>query len=229
MPLALTEALLGPPRGLRPSRERLGVEVLPAVIHGERAIEVGVHLDADTGKAASARSGPELEEAPIELHGVITLDGAVVFEAADAVEVSLGRGRPPGGRGVRGGLREAGIVAREKPVEHALGLRERARLGEPELDDEAILEGAKEPLDQSLRLRGMRTDPADAEFLEGAPDLGGLGPALELLGHGQRSAGIAVEDPMAVGVRRTGETIAPDEVAEEEEGDARGVAPSGSK
>lgn len=217
MPPAPNESLLGPPRGVRSSRERLGGEALAPVIHSERAIEVGVDVDAGAGIAASARPGPELEEAPVELHGVIVLDGALVLEGADAVEVSPGRSRAPGGLGVRRGLREAGIVAREKPVEHALGLRERARLGEPELDDQAILEGAKEPLDPSLRLRGMRTDPADAEFLEGAPDLGGLGPALELLGQGERGAGIAVKDPVAVGVRRAGEAIAPDELAEEQE------------
>jgi len=217
MPPAPKESLLGPPRGVLSSREGLGSEALAPVIHSERAIEVGVDFDAGSGVAASARPGPELEEAPIELHGVIVLDGALVLEGADAVEVSPGRSRAPGGLGVRGGLRESGIVAREKPVEHALGLRERARLGEPELDDKAILEGAKEPLDPSLRLRGMRTDPADAEFLEGAPDLGGLGPALELLGQGERGAGIAVKDPVAVGVRRAGEAIAPDELAEEQE------------
>jgi hypothetical protein len=178
---------------------------------------VGVDLDAEAGKAASARSGPHLEEAPVELHGVIVLDGARVLETADAVEVGARWSWPPGGLGVRRGVSEASIVAREKAVEHALGLRERARLGEPEFDDEAILEGAKEPFDPSLGLRRMRTDPADAQFLEGAPNLGGRGAALKLLGHGQRGAGIAVEDPVAVSVRCTGQAIAADEVAEEQE------------
>ena len=114
-------------------------------------------------------------------------------------------------------MSEAGIVAWEEAIEHALGLRERARLGEAELDDETILEGTEEPLDPSLGLRGMRADPADAEFLEGTADLGRGGPALKLLGQGERGAGIAVEDPVAVGVSGTGEAIAPDELAEEQE------------
>ncbi|MDQ7839757.1 MAG: hypothetical protein RDU83_01860 [bacterium] len=151
------------------------------------------------------------------MDGVIVLDGALVLEAADAVEVSLGRGRAPSGLGVRRGVSEASIVAWEKAIEHALGLRERARLGEAELDDQAILEGAKEPLDPPLGLWGMRTDPADAEFLEGASYLGGRGPALELLSQGEWGAGIAVEDPVAVGVGRSGEAIAPDDLAEEQE------------
>ena len=216
-PRALPESLLGLPRGVCSWRERLGAETLAAVVDRERAIEVGVDLDAGSGVAASTGPGPELEETAVDLDGVVVLDGALVLEAADAVEVTLGRSRPPSGFEVRRGLREAGIVAREKPVEHALGLRQGARLGEAELDDQAILEGAEEPLDSSLRLWGMRTDPTDAEFLKGAPDLGGRGPALELLGQCERGAGIAVEDPMTVGVRRRGEAIAADELAEEQE------------
>jgi hypothetical protein len=114
-------------------------------------------------------------------------------------------------------VREPGIVAREKPLEHALGLGERARLGEAELADEAVLKGAKEPLNPSFGLRGVRTDPADAEFLEGPSDLSGRGPALELLGQGEWGMGLAVKDPVAVGVGRSGESIAADELAEEQE------------
>jgi hypothetical protein len=217
-PLAPKELLLGPPRGLLCStRKRPGAQALTAVIDGERAIEVGADLDAEAGIAASARPGADLEEAPVELHGVIVLDGALVLEAADAIEVPLRWSRSPDGLGVRGGLGKARIVAWEKPVEHALGLGERTRLGEAELADEAILEGAKEPLDPPLALRGLRADPADAQFLEGAPDLGGLGPALELFSQGEGGAGIAVEDSMTVGVRRSGEAIAPDELTEEQE------------
>ncbi len=217
MSLPLMDSPRGPHSGLHPAWERRSVEALAAVIHGKRASEMRVNLDAEAGIAASAWSGPHLEEAPVELHGVVVLDGALVLETTDAVEVARGRSWPPGGLRVHRSVRELGIVAREKPIEHALGLRERARLRETELDDEAILEGAEEPLDPSLRLWGVRADPADAEFLEGAPDLGGLGPALELLGQRQRRAGIAVEDPVTVRVRRTGEPIAADEVAEEQE------------
>jgi hypothetical protein len=162
-------------------------------------------------------TGAELEEAPVELHGVIALDGALVLEGADAVEVCGGWCGPPGGFRVRRRTSESGVVAREKPIEHALGLGERAGVGQPQFDDETILEGAKESFDAALRLWGMGTDPADAEFLEGAPDLGGLGSALELLGHGERGAGIAVKDPMAIGVGGDGQAIAADEVAQEAE------------
>jgi hypothetical protein len=120
--LALPEALLGAPRGPMTGRELLGAETLAAVVDGQRAIEVGVDVHPRSGKAASAWPGAEMEEAPVELHGVIVLDGALILVAADAVEVGSRWSWPPGGLEVRRGLSEASIVAREKPGEHALGL-----------------------------------------------------------------------------------------------------------
>ena len=55
------------------------------------------------------------------------LDGALVLKAADAGEIR--RGGPPRRVRMRWGLRETRIVAREKPVDDALGLRQRARVG----------------------------------------------------------------------------------------------------
>ena len=67
------------------SWERLGAQAPASVVNGKGAIEVGVDIDAGSGVAASTGPRLELEEAPIELHGVIVLDGALVLEAADAV------------------------------------------------------------------------------------------------------------------------------------------------
>jgi hypothetical protein len=117
---------------------------------GQRAIEVGMDVDAGAGVAAAAGPRAELEEAPVELHGVIALDGAGVLEAADALEVGCGRRGAPGGGGVRRRVCEVSVVARDEPVEHALRLRERTGVGEAEFDDEAILEGAEEPFDAAL-------------------------------------------------------------------------------
>ena len=158
-----------------------------------------------------------MEQTPVELHGVIVLDGALVLETADAVEVGWSGCGPPGGRGVRRRTSELGVVARDETVQHALGLGERAGLSQSKFDDEAILEGAKKPLDAPLRLRGMGADPADAEFLKGAADLGRVGPALKLLGQGEWDAGIAVKDPVTVGVRGAGKSVTPDELTEEQE------------
>jgi len=195
--------------------EQLDDEALPAVIDGERAIEVRMNVNAEAGVAAASGAGVKLEETTVQWHGVVVLDGALVLEAADAIEI--GRGGPPCRVRMRRGVREAGIVPREKPIEHALSLCHRAGLGQPELDHEAILKRAKEALDAPLGLRRMGTDPADAQFLERPADLSGLGSALELLGQGARGAGVAVKDPMPIGVGRSREAIAPDELAQEEE------------
>ena len=61
-------------------------------------IEMDMDVDAAGGIAATARAGTELEEAPIDGEGVVLLDRASIFEAADRVEVGGGwppRRRPP--------------------------------------------------------------------------------------------------------------------------------------
>ena len=154
--------------------------MLAAVRDGEGAIQMRMDIDAQSGIAAAAGPGPDLEEASVELHSVVVRDGALVLEAADACEV-CGRGLPRRlwlGRGVG----EVGIEARAEAVKDVLSLGEGPRLGEAEFDDEAILKGAKEPLHAALALGGGGGDPADAEFLERAPDLGRGDVALELLG-----------------------------------------------
>lgn len=86
-----------------------------------------VDVHAEAGVAATAGAGAQLEEAAIQLHGVVVLDGTLVLKAADAGEIR--RGRPPRGVRMRRGLRETRIVAWEKPVDHALGLGQRAGAG----------------------------------------------------------------------------------------------------
>ena len=192
-------------------------EALAAMIHGKRAIEVSVDIKAGASEAARVRAGLELEDPAIELDGVIILDRAWVLEAADALEVPPRGRRTPRWLGVRGGVGEARIVAREKAVEHALGRGEGARLGEAQLDHEAILEGAEEALNPTLALRRLGGDPADAEFPEGPADLGLARGAAELVLHGERESGIRAKDALAIGVDGAGEPIAAGEVAQEQE------------
>jgi hypothetical protein len=112
---------------------------------------------------------------------------------------------------------EAGIVARAETVKDTLGLGERLRLCEPEFDDQAILKGAKEPLHAALALRRGGGDPADAEFLERAPDLGRGEVALELLRQPLGSPRIAMKDAMPICIGRGGQAIAADELAQQQE------------
>ena len=195
--------------------KQLSRELVATVRHSKGAIQMRMDVDAQSSITAAAGAGAQLEKAAVQLHGVIVMDGPLVLETADAVEV---RGSwPPPGIGLRGGVGEAGIVARAKPVEDPLRLGQRAGMGEPEFDDEAILESAKEPFHPTLALGGGGRDPADPEFLEGAPDLRGLGAPPELFGQRQRGQGIAVEDAVAIGIGCAGQAVTPDELAEKEE------------
>ncbi len=130
----------------------LGGEPMATVIDRQRAIEVGVDVDAGPGVAAAARAGLELQQAAVELDRVIVPDGPLVLEAADAFELGRCGSGPPRGLGMRGGVHEARIIAREKPVHDTLGIREGAGLGEAEFGDEAVLESAEEPLDPAFSL-----------------------------------------------------------------------------
>ena len=96
----------------------LGGEALATVIDRQRPVQVRVDINARLGIGAAAGTGLELQPATVELDCVIVRDGALVLEAADPLEVG-GRGLP-GRLGMRGRVGEARIVAREKPVEHAL-------------------------------------------------------------------------------------------------------------
>lgn len=174
-----------------------------------------MNIDAGAGVAAARRAWLELEQCAVELERIVLADRTSVLEAADAVEIG-GRGAP-GRLRVSGRLREARIVAREKPIEHALGVGERAGLREPEFDDEAVLEGAEEALDPSLAFRGRGGDPANAELMQGAADLGGGDGPFELGGPALRGPRIAVKEPVAVGVGCDGDAIAPDETPQQQE------------
>ena len=197
--------------------EPCGRELLTPVIDRQRAVQVRVDGDAGSGITPAAGAGPELEQAAVEGEGIVVPDGPLVLEAADPVELVGGRSRPPGRLGLRGRVREARIIAREKPVEHALRLGERAGLGEAEFGDEPILKGAKEAFDPAFPFRRGRRDPADAEFLEGPADLRGFDSPVQLLGEGERCAGIAMKDPMPIGIGSRGDAIAADEPAEQAE------------
>src|SRR5579864_1162467 len=208
-------SILGHPEGPVSKREPLGAEPLALMVDGERAVEEGVDIDPRAGVAAPAWAGKDLKEAAVELHGVVVGDGASILEAADAREV--GGRRPPRGLRLGGQTGEARVVAGAEAVKDALGLGEGPRLREAEFDDQPILKGAKEPLHAARTLRRGGRDPADAEFLERASDLGRGDLALELLRQAVRRARIAMKDAMPIRVGRGGQAIAADELAQQQE------------
>jgi len=177
---------------------------------------VGAQFDAGVGIAAAAGARAEEEQPLLEADRVVVGDGAVELEAADRLHVSGRRRGAPRRLRLRGGAGEASIVAGEKRPQDALRVRERAGVLEAEFADEAILEGAKEAFDATFGLRGVGRDPADAEFVEGAAELGTVPVAAELLGQGERAA-LGLEEGMAISVDGGGDAVAAEEGTEEEE------------
>jgi len=196
--------------------DRADSEALALVVDAERPIEVGAQFDAGVGIAAAAGARAEEEQPLLEADRVVVGDGAVELEAADRLHVSGRRRGAPRRLRLRGGAGEASIVAGEKSPQDALRVRERAGVLEAEFADEAILEGAKEAFDATFGLRGVGRDPADAEFVEGAAELGTVPVAAELLGQGERAA-LGLEEGMAISVDGGGDAVAAEEGTEEEE------------
>ena len=211
----LSESILGHPGRPMTMRQPLGAEPLAPVVDGERTVEEGVDIDPRARVAAAAWTGKDLEERPVERHRVVMRDGAPVFEAADAGEIC--GCRPPRGLGGGRGVGEAGIEARAETVKDALGLREGPCLREAEFDDEAILEGAKEPFHPTLSLGRRCGNPANSEFLERTPHLGGSHIALKLLRHALGGLRITMKDPVPIGIGGGGQAIATDELAQQQE------------
>ena len=89
-----------------------------------------------------------MQEAAVDLHGIVVADRPSILKATDAVEV--GGGRLPGRFRLRGGPGEASVVAWDEAIKDALRLREGAGLREPQFDDQPIVESTEEPLDPSF-------------------------------------------------------------------------------
>jgi hypothetical protein len=142
-----------------------------------------------------------------ERDGVVVADDPLVLEAEDGVRIKSGRPRPIGGGRGQWPLGKARIEAREEVGETDIRAVAIPDPGEAEFAAQAILEGAKEPLDAALRLGAMRGDPVDAQFLHGAFDLGGGGFPSELLGQRQRARGHPVKDAMAIAIRGDGDAL----------------------
>ena len=167
-----------------------------------------VDFDLGSGVAAAVGAGQNLQVVGAKGDGIVIGDDAQVLEAKDGVGVE--RGGPGAIRrgGIGGAVGKPRVVAAQEPDQKGIGALAVADAGETEFGQEAILEGAKEAFDAPLALRGRRWDPPDSEVAEDPPDLGGRRRALQLLLEGQWGAGLAVKDPMAIGVDGEGDAVA---------------------
>jgi hypothetical protein len=124
--------------------------LLAAVVDGHGAVKAFMEFDTSAGIAAPAGAGKDLQEMRCHRDGVIVGHRGLVLEAEDGVGIPPSRPGPKGGVRIRGGLREAEIVALEKVGQKGIGGVDVRDAGEPEFDDQAILKRAALAFDPSL-------------------------------------------------------------------------------
>src|SRR5256712_7368350 len=161
------------------------------------AVEVAAHEDAQTGAGAAPGLLGDLQRHAVGRHDIVAADHAVGLDAEDLIEIYAperheGRGslrRCPPKFGVEGGQELIAQIA----VRGGHG----GDAGHPQLVDEAVLQGAVDPLAAAPRLRRVAEDVLDAEPGEGAADLGGVAAIRRTPGRR------GVHGPMgAVGIER---------------------------
>jgi len=206
----------------RPKLDRVGRSGGPqqnalAIPHDEPSVEPELELDPSTGLAAVARSSRQLEDRRPGPDRPVVGHGAAIAERADPVELGCCRPRSPGRLGVRRWNGKAPVEAANEPGEDTIGRLAISRPGEPELDDESILECPPQALDATLCLGTASGDRADPELGQGASNLGRRALVDELFLKGQgRSLG-RLEDPVPVAVDGERHAVPANGVAQDRE------------
>ncbi len=117
---------------------------------GERPIEALVNLDGGLRIAAAQRPGQELEVVRGEGDRVVVADDALILEAEDGLRIEPGRPGAIRRRRIRRRLSEARIVAGQEVSEEGVRAVAIGDPGQAQFSPQAILEGAKEPLDATF-------------------------------------------------------------------------------
>src|SRR5215470_6775388 len=122
-------------------------------------------------------------------------------------------GPTPHGCG-RSGAREAGVEVAEELRQEGIGRRATSDLPQPQLADQAILQGAPEPLNAALALRRAGLDVADAQLLEDAAEMSGRLDPGELLLEGPVPIG-ADEDVDAIAIEGHGQAAGGEDLVQQ--------------
>ena len=138
---------LGPAAVLGAELDRVGRrgpdgKLAGAVEGDDRAVEPDVDLDEAAGIAPPTATRRQLEDPPVEVDRVVAGDPAAVLEDEDPVEPDVGRDHSPGRQRIRSRDGEAGVEAGQEGGQQLVGASPVSHPGQPELDDEAVLERA---------------------------------------------------------------------------------------
>jgi hypothetical protein len=115
---------------------------------------------------------------------VVSSDHALIAQAEAACQIeAAGQGAKVAG-GVGGGVGKALVVVGAKALEHGVGLLQSSGAGEAEFANQTILASAPGTLDAALGLGGEGGNLPDAEFVQGASQLGRRLFTGELFGQG---------------------------------------------
>src|SRR5450755_2706376 len=159
-----------------------------------------------SGIAAFRGQGRKRDGLRTQSDGVVGSDHALIAQAEAASQIETARQAAKVAGGVGGGAGKALVVVGAEAGEHGISFRQSSGADETEFADQAILAGAPGALDAALGLRRVSGNLLDAEFLQGASQLGGSLFAGELFGQGPVSI-VALEDAVAVAVEAEGYAV----------------------
>src|SRR5579872_1950053 len=142
----------------------VGRKHLLAVADDEGAIELLGDFHLAAGEVPALSRGTQLEAVLLEADDIVGSHLALVLEAEDALGGEILRPGPIGGDWIISRHGELGIEAREIGVEDRVRLLDGCGSRQAQLGDEAILAGAKEPLDPALRLGTLRCNRANRQL-----------------------------------------------------------------
>lgn len=164
------------------------------------------------------RLGRDLETASLPWHDVVVAGRAFVEEAADAIHV-FGSGAPSLIRFARR-TTEALVIVGPEAAKDLVGGVEIRSASEAEFAGEAILKGAPEAFDAALGLGSLGSDVGDAEWIQGADELGELTVVGELFHH-RPVVVVANEDAVTIPVETERDAESAQPAAEQAEIAAR--------
>ena len=156
-------------------------------------------FDGVPGVAAFGRQRGKRNGVGSERNDMVGADHALVAKAEAAIEIEARGQGAEVALSLASGDGETLVVVGAEAGEDLVGGVEIAGLGEAEFADQAVLAGAPGALDAAFGLGRVGGDLLDAEFFQGAAQLGGALFAGELFGHGPVGI-VALEDAVAVAV-----------------------------